>query len=205
MKTLNKTVSVAVGAAAAAGVLLGSLEAAQAAALFGPRNNLQGIDGLQIGDTIYDVRFNSGSFNSIFKLPGDSGSQTVPTFFGNQTGANSAVNAINAFFNSAAINFGDLSGDGILGNVSTQYIIPFAAQASNNGFVDSALGIYQGTSWTLGSVFTAQRNASQTPSYVEFINSRPVPTPALLPGLIGLGWTALRKRKKTDELAENAN
>lgn len=177
------------------GVLLGSWEAAQAAALVGPLNNLQGIDALQIGDTVYDIRFRSGSFNSTFDNP--AGAKPLPTFLGNESGATAAVNAINAFFNS--VNFGDNAGppaDGILGNVSPQYLIPFLADTLNNGNVTSKVGVYSSGNWILGSNLLDQRNASQTASYVEFTNARAIPTPALLPGVIGVGLGLLRKRQQ---------
>jgi hypothetical protein len=190
--------TIALSTLATAGMLLGAVDAAQAASLQGPLNNLQGITDLVVGDTIYDVQFRPGSFNSTFDNP--AGAKPLPTFLNNEAGATAAVNAINAFFNS--VNFGDNFGpprDGILGNVSTAYIIPFLADTSNNGNVTSKQGVYPSSSvgdWSLGANFTDQRNASQTPSYVEFTNGRPVPTPALLPGLVGLGATAWRKRKQ---------
>ena len=175
------------------GTLLGSWEAAQAAALDGPLNNLQGINELQIGDTIYDIRFRPGGFNSTFDNP--AGAKPLPTFLNNEAGATAAVNAINAFFNS--VNFGDVAGNGILGNVSTQYLIPFLADIAQNGNVTSKVGVYSGGNWTLGSSdLIHARNASQTPSYVEFINARAIPTPALLPGVIGVGLGLLRKRQQ---------
>jgi hypothetical protein len=174
------------------------VESAQAANLVGPLNNLQGIDDLVVGDTVYDVRFRTGSFNSTFDNP--AGAKPLPTFLDDAPGAIAAVNAINTFFNS--VNFGDNFGpprDGILGNVSTQYLVPFLADTSNNGDVSSKRGLYPASvvgDWTLGSDLIDERNASQTPSYVEFINGRAVPTPALLPGLFALGAGALRKRKQ---------
>jgi hypothetical protein len=196
-KSLLK-ISVAAVGVAASGVFLSDMQAAQAASLVGPLNNLQGIDGLVVGGTVYDVKFRPGSFNSTFDNP--AGAKPLPTFLNDAPGAIAAVNAINAFFNS--VNFGDNFGpprDGILGNVSTQYLVPFLASTLNNGNVTSKRGIYPASSvgdWTLGTDLTDQRNASQTPSYVEFTNGRAVPTPALLPGLFALGAGALRKRKQ---------
>jgi hypothetical protein len=197
---LTKISVVAVGATAS-GLFLLDVQAAQAAALVGPPNNLQGIDGLVVGGTVYDVKFRPGSFNSTFDNP--AGAKPLPTFLNDAPGAIAAVNAINTFFNS--VNFGDNFGpprNGILGNVSTQYLVPFLADTANNGNVTSKLGLYPLNAvgnWTLGSDFAAQRNASQTPSYAEFTNARPTPTPALLPGLLALGASALRKRKQQTE------
>jgi hypothetical protein len=194
-KTLSKISVTAIGIAGASSLMGLGVESAQAANLVGPLNNLQGIDGLIVGGTIYDVNFRPGGFNSTFDNP--AGAKPLPTFLNDAPGAITAVNAINAFFNS--VNFGDVASNGILGNGSKQYLIPFLADTSNNGNVTSKVGTYPAIGvgdWTLGSDLTDQRNASQTPSYVEFTNGRAVPTPALLPGLFALGAGALRKRKQ---------
>ena len=183
-----------------AGVVASSIlvtaEISQAASLQGPNQNLQGINDLQIGSFLVDVGFASGSFNSAY---GPNANSPVPRFLNDAAGATTAVNAINAFFNS--VGFGDQVGppgptDGIQGSNSDQYLIPFFLD--NSGGFTAKRGRYNSSDWASVSDFSASSNApaNQTPSFAVFSNARAVPTPALLPGILGFGMSIVRKRKK---------
>jgi hypothetical protein len=181
---------VAVSVVGASSFLGIGVESAQAASLVGPLNDLEGIEDLVVGSTVYDVEFAPGTYNSAFG---------TPTFLNDQPGAIAAVNAINTFFNS--VNFGDNFGpprDGILGNRSRRYLVPYLV-AGDGVAVTSKLGFYPTAlvgNWTLGRDFVSEKDDAQVPSYAVFTKSRKVPTPALLPGLFALGVGALRKRKQ---------
>ena len=57
------------------------------------------------------------------------------------------------------------------------------------------VGINTSQSFVLGSVVPSARLNAATLTYATATRSTPVPTPALLPGLVGLGAVAWRKRK----------
>jgi hypothetical protein len=181
---------VAVSVVGASSFLGIGVESAQAASLVGPLNDLEGIEDLVVGSTVYDVEFAPGTYDSAFG---------TPTFLNDQPGAIAAVNAINTFFNS--VNFGDNFGpprDGILGNLSRRYLVPYLV-AGDGVLVTSKFGFYSRASmnsWILGRDFASEKDDARVPSYAVFTNSRKVPTPALLPGLFALGVGALRKRKQ---------
>jgi hypothetical protein len=183
-------------------VTLMPIDRAQAATI-GNRNNLNSITGLQVGGTLYDVTFSAGNFNGAF-----GGASGIPQF--NAAGATQAVNAINAFFNSTAIEFGDGStgspDDNLVGAAAKDfsYLVPYLLTGND---VSSKLGVMLSRvvssstpdpEWTLGGtdVAIARTTNPQSSVYASFDKARPVPTPALLPGLVGLGLSVWRKRKE---------
>jgi hypothetical protein len=178
-------------------VAIGSLAAiggAEAAAIVkNGGGTITGITALQVGSTTYNVDFSNANFTSLFgpQTP----PSTLPTFWQNEPGASAAANAINALLN----------GDGEFGSVflgnAASYLIPYnLIGRGNNATVEAVLGLQDSTPAWISVLTTAPRNGvGNQPVYAVFseVPSTAVPTPALLPGLIGLGVTALRKKKQT--------
>jgi hypothetical protein len=81
-----------------------------------------GIEDLEVGGIFYDVDFVSDSFLSLFGEP--SQPNFAAAFFGNEAGAKSAVDAINALLTDAGIS---LVGDGSV--LSIIYLVPYGVEA----------------------------------------------------------------------------
>jgi hypothetical protein len=147
------------------------------------------LNGLLVGSTTYDIKFENANFNSLFDISGSP--KPAPTFWGNQTGAEVAADAINSFLNTNSV-----AATAFLGN-AVGYLIPFASGSGNN-----ITSIYStGTPWSRAVANFAQNGGGNQPVYAVFsqVPSTAIPTPALLPGLIGMGVATLRKKKKAQE------
>jgi hypothetical protein len=158
-----------------------------------------GINGLTIGTSSYNVDFNNANFTSLF---GSTGTSPQPTFWQNQTGAQDAANAINSF----------LTGQNQLGNIflgnANSYLVAFnlipPSKGNGPGTVAGIKGL-SGNPWTSSFVDDVPQNGGgNQPVYAVFSAVPPtaIPTPALLPGLIGMGLAAMRKKKQAAEVAQ---
>jgi hypothetical protein len=188
------------GALAMGAVAIGSLvaiDAAEAATLvINGGGKVLGIDALQVGSTTYNVDFDNANFTSLFGPQNPP--STLPTFWQDPSGAQTVANAINAFLTSSS-QFGSI----FLGNAAS-YIIPYDLTGNGNNTVQAVLS--SGNPW-VASLATAPRNGGKNqPVYAVFaeVPSTAVPTPALLPGLVGLGVAALRKKKQSAEVTQDA-
>jgi hypothetical protein len=168
-----------------------SIDAAEAATLVtNGGGDVLGIEDLLVGTTTYDVDFKNANYQNLFEAQGEPN-----LFLGNQTGAQTAAAAINAFLTSS-LQFGSI----FLGNASS-YLIPYAL---NGNTVNAVLS--SGNPW-IASLSTAPKNGGgNQPVYAVFteVPSTAVPTPALLPGLVGLSVAALRKKKQAAEATQDA-
>jgi hypothetical protein len=84
-----------------------------------------------------------------------------------------------------------------LGNAAT-YLIPYNLFGQGNNPTVDVVASSSGNPWN-AIVATVPRNGGgNQPVYAVFteVPSTAVPTPALLPGLVGLGVAALRKKKQ---------
>jgi hypothetical protein len=176
------------------GVMGAQIGSAQAATLNGNRNELKGINDLQIGSTLYKVEFKE-EYKDI------AGKNAAPQF--NVTAATQAVDAINAFFNLSPLNFGDLSSEKLDGEEKYSYLVPFLlAGTGDNATVTSKQStlLNRNTSsgnWVLSTTNKVNSQKSES-TYAKFTATGvvPVPTPALLPGLVGMGLSFWRKQKE---------
>jgi hypothetical protein len=182
-------------------VTLMPIDRAQAVPTFdGNRNNLNGITGLQVGSTIYDVIFGPQNYTGFF------GNDALPQF--DAAGALQAANSINAFFNLPDNEFGDAGlpndNDNLIGQNNFSYLVPYLRNGNDITSIQSVIspgvvpapGVVLDPEWNISNDVTIGRNDQQT--YARFDNARavPVPTPALLPGLVGMGLSFWRKRKE---------
>lgn len=159
------------------------------------------INNLDIDGQRYNVSFSGGSYNTVYGT-------STPTFFGNFAGARNAANAIASFFSSndgfealpntfSFNNGGQLSSglipifsdfDGDIRTVGLVHLLSPTPSAEINAVID---GIFPQFPTAAGidsdEVFFAS-------NYTVF-EAVEVPTPALLPGLIGLGIGALRRKR----------
>ncbi|MBD2101752.1 PTPA-CTERM sorting domain-containing protein [Leptolyngbya sp. FACHB-261] len=76
---------------------------------------------------------------------------------------------------------------------------PFNGQTTTNGNGDKAARDKKGTTGTVDINGSAEKPDIQVKNLTP--NPKPVPTPALLPGLIGLGVVAMRKRRAEEAAA----
>ncbi|MBE9029544.1 PTPA-CTERM sorting domain-containing protein [filamentous cyanobacterium LEGE 11480] len=152
---------------------------------------VESIDDLDVGGALYDVTFKSGAFDDLFDPdlnPGEVGAdgRRGPTFWGDKANATKAAQAII-----------DTLGSGErTSNQHDNFGVPWGFNASNfvlyaddTGFdpSDDSIGLSDYV-WKLES-FPTQPYATFAPA-----QAAPIPTPAMLPGLIGMGIAALRKR-----------
>jgi hypothetical protein len=151
------------------------------------------INGLNIDGQLYDVTFHAGaSFNDLWdsnvnQTFGDDTSlfNAAPTFWGNETAANHARDAIMSFLGSADTTTG--FGDG--------FRIPFAFSGGTDIFVtqDQYLDPALDTAYT--AIDFQPGTASNDTPYASFVLAAPVPPAAWLfaSGLCGLIGAARRK------------
>jgi hypothetical protein len=181
-----------IGAVAIGSVV--SSSAAEAATLVTNNGNLAtgtitGINALQVDSTTYNVSFSNGSYNGTFG---------TPTFLNNQAGAGSAVDAINSFLTSTG-RFGNV----FLGNANI-YRVPFAL---SNNLVQAFESSGQSSSNPWAKIVVSNIALDDSKSvYAVFaaVPAAAVPTPALLPGLIGMGVATLQKRNKAEAVSQDA-
>lgn len=195
--------------------VVGQVDSAAAAALVTnngqPTGTVIGINELQIGDFFYDVSFDRANFNSLFGDPTDNNPPfTAPTFWLNQSGAEAAVAAINQFLTAQGQFTTTQSGtNSFLGN-QLEYFIGYnftdVTGPGNNDLVSTVRGQFANSVWnsTSGVQNLIRGGGESQFIYAVFDNARAVPTPALLPGLIGMGIAALRKKKQAEEATQEA-
>ena len=156
-------------------------------------SNLKSVSDLNINGNLFEVDFQSQNYQGSF--------QGTPLFLDDQLGAIEAANALaialnsSGFVNDPNSTFGD--------GVRNSFLIPFSLTSGNPSQqqVTSVEGEFNnGTVAILGSFFTdgVTGSAPQSASYAVFTQTgtTAVPTPALLPGLIGFSMSIVRKRKK---------
>ncbi|MEM6450334.1 MAG: PTPA-CTERM sorting domain-containing protein [Cyanobacteria bacterium P01_D01_bin.105] len=164
-----------------------------------PTNSLvERIDDLEVnlssGAQSFDVTFTAGSFNAVF----GAGASLSDFTFLNDADATAAANAISLALSTnlalSALNSGPGAGSRFDG-----FIIPYAVNSSSYSGVWDRFGDIQFDSVS-NSIPGAVANRSFNPSFHSFArfsapDAADVPTPALLPGLIGMGVAAIRKRR----------
>jgi hypothetical protein len=151
------------------------------------------IEGLAVDGTNYDVNFNYGSFYGLYGNPPVSG-----TYSGSF--ADSLGNAILSVLNSQSITKlvpANISGFGT--NVLTEFFIP-KSEVGQNPNQDTFLQCFTSS----GDCPLQNRDPAQNDSvlFAQFVPSSTtpggatdIPTPAMLPGLVGIGLAALRKKQ----------
>jgi hypothetical protein len=200
---VNISLAAVLGVAAAAAFAL----PAQAGVLVTPTNAVgpvgslgaaYGIDGLEVDGTTYNVRFNFGTFNALYASYNPSASAYAEAPLGRNMGA-AILTAINgqSITNLVEANVANY-GNNILSNF---YIPEFSTgpNSSQSTFLSCVLGA---TACANPSNYFPYPNqlATDTILFAQFTavanSATAVPTPALLPGLMGLGLAALRKKKQ---------
>lgn len=208
---LKTTLAVATGVAVAALSALPS-EAATVNATTNSNTILPSaayqIQGLQVGGSSFTVDFKYGTFTNLFSgVYPDYSSLVTPASQIN--GANAVSNAILSALNGPASFFVD--GNVVSGpigrvidiantsNVLSQFYVPIQIGQNGPGSNESLLSFCNsnGSSWTNCNTGTFGNNANHIYAKLTPENHlTAVPTPALLPGLIGMGIAAVRKRKQ---------
>jgi hypothetical protein len=155
------------------------------------------INALQVGSTTYNVQFSNANFTSLFGP--ETPPSTLPTFWQSESGASAAAAAVAI---NAVLNGGEF-GSVFLGNAAS-YLIPYnlVPGQGNSENVQAVLGSQNSVPAWISGLTTAPRNGGgNQPVYAVFsqVPSTAIPTPALLPGLIGMGVATLRKKKKAQE------
>jgi hypothetical protein len=154
----------------------------------GANSSVVGINQLQIDSQLFDVSFERANYNSTFTAKG-----LTPTFLNNVLGANNAVTAINAFFNDIP-ELGEI----FLGNENFYYI-PTALSTTVSGV--GGLSANANSAWVPLSFSNVSTEGGGNTQFI-YATFKPsaaaIPTPALLPGLVGLGLGVLRKKKQAE-------
>lgn len=180
-----KAFGMAAVGAVAIGLSIGSMAPAEAATLSADRTQILGLD---VSGTLYDVKFEDGSYDQVFAATG-----RTPTFLGDLTGATNAATAIANFLNS---NPGNEIIPGALFSVADLQVIQVVYELLPNRITaQSATSDSSGQSWQTRVIGTNSDGDIGVFAVFASANATPIPTPALLPGLLGLGVAALRKRK----------
>ncbi len=195
-------------AGAVATSVIATAEVAQSATpdFNGGSSILSSITDLSIpGYGIFDVNFRTPNFNGAY-------GGNNPFFLGNEAGADAAVDAINSVLDITSVN-GLEFGEGLNNNGNTNqgfgatqrnaYLVPYLLQNGDSEVLNK-LGSYDGDDWVRSNfaavaVTESGSQTAPTTSYAIFTQTQAVPTPALLPGLIGFGMSVVRKRKKQQD------
>ena len=159
------------------------------------------INGLDVQGTNYNVRFSSTRYNALFE-----GTGLTPTFLGNETGALAAVNAIVAAFNAVSpIPSGIVDPNLPVFGAQPFVFVPFAKDPTQFAFLGGLVSYKQGTynnptqGW-ITQPFTISQGGdigtSQIAIFTANASPSPIPTPALLPSLVGFGVAALRRKQQ---------
>ena len=195
MNVLTKTV-VAVAAIAVAVPL-----PAQAASVLTTNQNAggtiatsaYGIDGLVVGTNSYDVRFNYGSFSALYgnPVPSSAYAGSLASDLGNAIVAELQALGIQQVVSDNLTDFGT--------HVLSEFFIPQSEMGQNP---NQALFAHCFTTQASPACNDENRDPSQNDSvlFAQFTTAAapaPIPTPALLPGLLGMGATILRRRKQS--------
>lgn len=151
-----------------------------------------GIDGLEVDGTTYDVRFNFGSFYGLYGNPPAAGTYAgdpLAPHMGDAILAALSGQSITKLVEANVASYGS--------NILSNFYIPEFSTGQNP---NQATFLNCVTGATACSTTPNYRDPSQSDSvlFAQFTavpNTTAVPTPALLPGLMGLGLAALRKKK----------
>lgn len=203
-----KTISAAAFGAAAIGLSVSSLAPAEAATVRRDPNNsnfVVGVDDIDIAGVTYNVNFARGIFANLYGAPADNNSTyALNPFWGSQTDALSAANALVAVLN--AENPVPTGTSQINNGFSIPTQVSFAPGIGN--VLDASFGSFSPStsSWNAGSRSGALESLNQTYATFAVVPSTSIPTPALLPGLLGMGIAAWKKRKgePAEQVAETA-
>ncbi|MEA5464869.1 PTPA-CTERM sorting domain-containing protein [Leptothoe sp. PORK10 BA2] len=143
------------------------------------------IRDLDVGGEAFDVSFARGSFDDLFPVASGSG---FVNFLGNPAGAESAAAAI---INALGLDSVLAAQSSSITNRSDVFYVPFS-----RGVPTASVFQFFGDPLGLNSVDENRRGNTARSESLVFAQFSPaaVPTPALLPGLIGMGVAALRKR-----------
>ena len=94
----------------------------------------------------------------------------------------------------------DATGSGLYGDIISEDMFDIAGPVS---------GIFRADNTVIGRGFVAGLSfgpgASNNLSNISLVTTQEVPSPALLPGLVGMGVAALRKRKKEEDVETQNN
>ena len=167
-----------------------------AVSLVGTTTDAQGIDGLLIGSTTYDVTFVNNSYNSVYP-PG-------PTFLGDTSGANAAAAALTSALNDLSVtNLVGLpaSQPGGFGTPNLTLVVPYSSAVGDYavGCATYPSGLCTAGTWGATSDFP---DPGATYTYLDYtvFTVAETPLPATLPllasgiGALGLlGWRGRRK------------
>lgn len=152
------------------------------------------------------MNFTIGTFANLYGKPADNNSDyALNPFWGNQTGSLSATNALVAVLNAenpVPTRTSPFTGGFFIPPQVNELIPGF-------NFLDSSYGVFNDfnspPSW---SAFSNIDVGDVEQPYATFavVPPTPIPTPALLPGLLGMGIAAWRKRKnqESEQVAETA-
>jgi hypothetical protein len=186
---------------AQAGVLVTSTNAGGSV---GDPGAAYGIDGLEVNGTTYNVRFNFGTFNALYA------SSSASAYAGAPLGPNLGIKILEALsgqFNGipSGPSIPKLVGANVTGygtNILTNFYIPEFNTGPNLGQSTFLSCVVGATACADPSNYFPDSNQLATDPilFAQFIpvasSATAVPTPALLPGLMGLGLAALRKKKQ---------
>lgn len=197
-------------AGAVATTIVTTASNAQAISLDFAGSNLKSVTGLNVNGTIFDVDFASQNFNGAFN--GSTGDPFFLTSPNPETDATAAASALIAVLNDQANGFVNNPNSTFADGARTGFLIPFLTtvvqgQGPNNDTVTSIVGIFDSVNGIVnpsGNLLFGQVDAgAQAFSYAVFTvdedATAAIPTPALLPGLLGFGMSIVRKRKKQQE------
>lgn len=202
-----KTIGVAVVGAAAIGLSVSSVgvSSAEAAIVRRDPNNSDiviGVDDIDIDGVTYNVNFTIDTFASLYGAPADNNSTyALNPFWGNQTGALSATNALVAVLNA------ENPVPTRTSPFSRTFLTPTQVIGNLLGGSFGSFDRFNPTpSWRTGSFAGLGESIEQSYATFAVVPPTPIPTPALLPGLLGMGIAAWRKRKnqESEQVAETA-
>lgn len=144
----------------------------------------------RVGDLTYRNGSTTEGFNGDFPL-------SVALNFTSPSGVNQTFSYL---FN--ILNTDNTTGDPVLDGDRLQFSTAgLSSSVFNVGGVDytlQLLGFSTDGGSTIISEFNSPEGATANASLYGKITAAPIPTPALLPGLIGMGLAALRKRKAAE-------
>jgi hypothetical protein len=163
-------------------------------------NGAFGVDNLLADGKTYNVKFNYGKFDVLYGNPSAPGSYAGDPFGPNMGIAilkalNTYSPKVTSLVNANLASFGS--------SVLTNFYIPEFSTGQNGitqvVFLDCALGNTACTPTTR----SANQNGTDNLLYAQYMEvpGNTVPTPALLPGLLGLGLAALRKKQQAEAVA----
>jgi hypothetical protein len=154
-----------------------------------------GIDGLDVDGTTYNVRFNFGTFNALY----GSYSPSASAFAGSPLGSNMGAAILQALNAESITKLVEANVANYGSNILSNFYIPEFSSGPNpnqSTFVSCVVGATACANPSNYFPYPSQL-AQDTVLFAQFSKAdNTVPTPALLPGLVGLGLAALRQKKQ---------